>query len=123
MIRITPKILSIAPYVSTTWKNILSLHIEVRASVPILILSLSGGIRIHIPGMDKEMIRAIFLAHANYADAETRQTQPLKMPAQAEDENLSSLLQHDAEHANDRNLPVELLQKISSLSETLGIRD
>jgi hypothetical protein len=120
MMRITPKILSIPPYVSTTWKNILSLHIEVRSSVPILVLSLAAGIRIEIPGMDTAAIRAIFLAHAQYADAETLQEQPLKMLVKTEDEGF---LQHDASQANDNDLPVELLQKISSLSEALGIRD
>lgn len=116
MIRITPKILSIPPYVSTTWNNILSLHVEVNASMPILVLSLSGGIRIKIPGIDKETTQAIFLAHATYVGAE----KPLKILAKTEDE---SFLQHNAEQANDRDLPVELLQKISALSEALGIKD
>jgi hypothetical protein len=136
--RINQKILSIPPYISTTWKNVGSLHVEAHHSSLVLVVLLLSGTRIEIPGMDPGIIKAIFAAHASYIELEagtrpskiaTPQDQvfsmgiPLKSDFLSTFDNLGPLLQHNPERSEDPDLPEELIQKISMLSKTLGLRD
>ncbi len=136
--RINQKILSIPPYISTTWKNVSSLHVEAQHSALVLVVLLITGTRIEIPGLDPGIIKAVFAAHANSVELETAQ-RPSKIASPQDGpfsigmsfksellgafENMGPLLQHNQERSEDSDLPQELLQKISALSRTLGIRD
>lgn len=138
--RINPKILSIPPYISTTWKNVSSLHVEARHSSLVLVIILQSGTRIEIPGMDPGIIKAIFAAHAGFIELESNTgARPSKIGASHDAvfsfgtsikpdflsafENFGPLLQHNPDRSDDPDLPLELLEKISGLSRTLGLRD
>lgn len=142
---ITPKILSIPPYVSTSWKNIASMHVEHRNSDRILIVSLHNGTRIEIPQLETSTIEIIFNTHSRFLEHEenasnppTSPTSPLNLlPATgqilsfeipfrnglAEMEGLGSLLEHNPSQANSPDLPKEVLEKITQLSQTMSIND
>jgi hypothetical protein len=47
--RINNKILSIPPYISTSWKNIASLYLDVKDAENILVIVLAQGTSIEIP--------------------------------------------------------------------------
>src|SRR5690349_14036257 len=136
--RINQKILTIPPYISTTWKNVSSLHMESRHSILVLVILLTTGTRIEIPGMDPGIIKAIFAAHAGFVEAEPAQQRPTKseaknaflslgLPIKSDlieaFDNLGPLLQHNAEHSQDPDLPQGLLQKVASLAKTLGLKN
>lgn len=138
--KINSKILSIPPYISTAWKNVISLHIENQNSNLILIVSLINGTHVEIAGMDIGIIKTAFSAHASFIEQESSDQQltlsknllPLEqafsigLPLKSflsEADNTTPLLQHNAEQSDSPDLPAELLQKISALAKTLGIKD
>jgi|SRR5579862_316836 len=137
--RINQKILSIPPYISTTWKNVSSLHVESRHSTLVLVILLATGTRIEIPGMDPGIIKAIFAAHASFVEVESSAQRhsksdvskdpflsfglPIKSDLLEAFDSLGPLLQHNAERSQDPDLPKGLLQKVASLAKTLGLKD
>lgn len=150
--RINHKILSLPPYISTSWKNVISLHAEHRMGVVILSIGLVSGERIEVPNLELPIIDAIFQAHAKSMDLETSKTAqesvrehsesaptlmeqislsfPMKMSSgslentlESFGENFGPLLQHNPEQAEAPSLPVDILNKIATLSKTAGISD
>lgn len=147
---ITPTILSIPPYISTSWKSIASLHVETQLSHPLLVVTLTTGARINIPHLDTASLEAIFANHAKHLELEQgivptklppknpiSQTPsgqddlaasfsfPLETPFNAplNMDNMGAVLQHNPEQTDAPDLPKELIQKITSLSKTIGITD
>jgi hypothetical protein len=142
--KINPKILSIPPYISTSWKNIASLHIETQSSILILVVTLLSGARIEVPHLEQPMLEAIFAAHARFLEQEEKPQS--KLPAKSpfaflggheqllsmelpikngvvNMENFGTLLQHNPQQAESPDLPADILEKIAELSKTMGIDD
>lgn len=133
--KITQKILSIPPFISTSWKNVTSLHLEERNLVSFLIIGLLNGATIEIPNLDKSMLQAIFAAHEKYLEQETQnQVKPqtpiipdgnaatvVSLPLNLGIEpHMGSLLQHNPEAMDSPDLPKDLLEKIATLSKVVG---
>src|SRR3990167_7362648 len=112
--KITEKILSIPPYLSTTWKNIGSLSLK-GVGEWIVIVTLQNGLQVEIPHLDREAIDAIFEAHAKYAgegaslNPPYTLTLPLKGDGMGSFELFSSSMQHNPEQSHLEPLPPELL--------------
>jgi hypothetical protein len=136
--KINPKILSIPPFISTSWKNIISLHMEQYDSHPVVIVNMVNGTRVELPPLDSPIIEAIFIAHAKFLELEQHTSQnkttvqnrpteailsfgfsPIKMGI----ENLGSALQHNPEAADSPDLPKEVVEKIVAVSKAMGIED
>ena len=64
--KVNMKILSIPPYISTSWKNVVSLHIKSSADNPVLVIGLVNGSTIEIPNLDKASIASVFAAHEKH---------------------------------------------------------
>lgn len=137
---ISAKILSIPPYVSTSWKNIASLHVQRTSAGDVLILTLTSGARIEIPHIDAELINRIFAAHAEYITYEEKNApskSPLKNPLTPEQflfklpfpssklppEEFATLLQHDPMQAQGPDLPEDILSKITEITQSMAIED
>ncbi len=142
---INSKILSIPPYISTSWKNIASLHIENRMPILVLIVTLHSGVRIEVPNLQTSIIEEIFAAHSHFIEVEEKATQiktspktpfnflegseqllSLEIPLKngfAEMEGFGTLLQHNPHQANTPNLPPDVLEKITQISKTMGLDD
>lgn len=128
--QINDKILSIPPYISTSWKNIVSLQVETRSSGPILVVELTSGSRVEIPNLDQSAIERIFKAHANHLDIDSSKKLPLPQslafsfpfPIPGMD-GFTSVLQHNLEQANSPDLPLELIEKIGELAKTINVDD
>lgn len=138
--KINNKILSIPPYLSTSWKNIASLHVEPENLNYTLVVTLTTGSRIEIPQLEGPLLEAIFTAHSNYLeqDQQSSTRQPLKMFGQGETasfglpiriapgggdtlaEGLAPLIGHNPEQAEAPELPEELLNKISSIAKIVA---
>lgn len=126
--KITSKILSIPPYLSTTWKNISSLHAEEEGGGYKLIALLQNRTRVEVPGLTKEAVAEIFEAHARAAEAENSLPQspysfslPLKSDGSLE--LLSSSLQHNPDQADLPPLPPDVLKKITGVARAFGLED
>lgn len=135
--KINQDVLSIPPYISTSWRNISALHLEGSD----LIVTLQNGVTICIPNQRPEIVEEIFTVHALHIEEseskskaqkknERRKPKPEKgildfnfafSPEFGEIEGLGAMAQHNQEQANAPDLPPELLEKVSKLTGALGL--
>lgn len=132
--KINKKLLSIPPYISTSWDHIRSLRINHSS----LIISLTDGTQVEIPDLKPEIIEAVFLGHASFLDSPQEKKSPIKslfspdpnsMEAEGEMpfrlgfgtfDALGSALQHNPAHANSPDLPKEMLNKIAAIAKIVA---
>ena len=126
MKKITSELLSIPPYISTSWSNIVSLHVKENH---VLEISLQSGGMIEIPNLDATTIFEIFSMHAKHLEQKNplsnqsnMKVAPLRIGIEGMD-NLGSALQHNPQQAGMPDLPIEILSKISMIAKTVGVED
>lgn len=130
-------ILSIPPYISTSWKNIVSLHAETLSNFEKnLIITLTNESIIEVPGLDEKTLEQVFEQHAKFLDTESSHQKnlepktptgfslgiPIKMKEM--DPTLGpfgSLMQHNPEESSSADLPDEMLTKISAIGKVIGL--
>jgi hypothetical protein len=143
-IRINSHILSIPPYISTSWSSIASLHVEQQAANLVLVVTLLNGNCIEIPHLEGSLLETIFSAHAKFLEQDQPAAQnsfPPKSLMQTSDiaqhlmsielpsksnlelEQIGGALQHNPEQADSPDLPSDLIHKIAQLSQAIGIDD
>lgn len=129
--KINNQVLSIPPYISTSWKNINSILVDQSGNLVIL---LHTNAKISIPNLEKSIINVIFDAHAKYLEKEESDRRqktnptfsmgiPLKIGEGADSafESLGSAMQHNPANSNAPDLPEEVLNKIAAISKVMGI--
>jgi hypothetical protein len=134
--KITSKVLSIPPYISTTWGNISSLHVKEELGTYRLIVLLKDGPQVEIPNLDRGAIDAIFNAHAQFTEECALETQARKV---VEDSPISFSLplkgdvdgnvieafgpttQHNPDQADLPPLPPNVLKKIGAIASAFGV--
>jgi hypothetical protein len=138
--RINYKLLSIPPYISTSWESVTSIHLEKRDEETLLVVSLDNGICIEVPNLEPPIIDAIFAIHAKVIEQEDQLPTPsnssgaskkesvftfgFPLPVSMENlEQLGTFLQHNQTQAGSPDLPQEILGKVSALMKTIGIED
>lgn len=134
--KINEKILSIPPYISTSWDHVRTLHVKANA----LVISLKEGDIITIPNLSQEIISSIFSAHAAYlehkTEIETGPEQSLKQfsqlfnPEQGGEsafrigfnnpDALGSVLQHNPAQRDAPLLPPQILEKIAAVAKIIA---
>ncbi len=138
--KINQKILSIPPYISTAWKNVLSLHLEPQDGDTLLIIGLVNGSTIEIPKLDRQSLEAIFTAHEKFLEEEPASSTPFKEIRSIDplmtntsstimsiplnlgvDLSMGNILQHDPKAMDSPDLPKEVLEKISQLSKNINL--
>jgi len=139
--KINLKILSIPPYISTAWKNVISLHLEDRNGMPLLVIGLLNGSTIEVPNLDQSIIEATFSAHQKYLEQESGASTPQKDPVYppisfgglADDPSAlmnlplqfglegANMLQHNQEASDSPDLPHDMLEKIATLTKVIGL--
>lgn len=135
--KINPKFLSLPPYVSTSWKNVVALY--VRDSV--LFVSMFDGEMVEIPDLKQELLEVIFAAHAAFLEyeiarehftnkkeffapqsllaAESGAESPFHFGFSTLD-GFGSALQHNPSQANAPDIPQDILYKISSIARIVS---
>lgn len=130
--KITPKILSIPPYLSTTWKNISSLVVKPDGDFLKLVVILQNRVQVEIPSLNKEIVDQVFEAHAKYAELEGGPLFPLDgayhldLPfksAETGPELLSSSMHHNPDQKDLPPLPPDILKKIGTIVKAFGLED
>ena len=121
---INETILSIPPYISTSWDQVSALYMKGDD----LIVVLLEGETIAIPHLSEKEIDQIFTLHSKYLEKEelivsSQTISPSSdIPFQLDFGsmgNMQSAMQHNPEQANSPDLPLEVLQKISSVAKIL----
>lgn len=130
-IKITEKILSIPPYISTSWSRIAALF----AKGNLLSITLTNGITVEIPGLDPPTIESIYHYHAQHIEREqtpdiTRlkewqeQGEPnIRFAFGTSLEGLGSMMRHNPNQADSPALPPEILQKIRAITKIITSAD
>lgn len=130
--KITSKILSIPPYLSTTWKNISSLHVRPDGNLFTLVVLLQNRAQIEVPNLDKSTIDEIFEAHSRAADEEALPLFPLDSPFSFSlpigsdgllDSTGAPTFQHNPEQSSLPPLQPELLKKIAMVTRAFGLEE
>ena len=135
--KITAKIFSIPPYISTRWEFVLSLRVADGA----LAVTLKDGTVCTIPDLPKETLDQIFAFHAEaeeVQDKERENLQPLlesmktgfkdlmqmlsKLGANALG-SIGKALEHDPQNANLPELPEDMVKKVRLLLNVVPKED
>jgi hypothetical protein len=137
-IKINEKVLSIPPYISTSWSCISAMHMKES----FLVITLNDNHTIAIPELPADIITSAFDYHTAYLEAVNLGI-PAKQPLQSLErheqfnqlmeqggaalrlgfgslDGLNNAMQHNPEQANAPALPPEILQKISAISKILA---
>lgn len=121
--KITDKILSIPPYISTSWKNIVSLQVEPRSIGLVLVIELITGSKVEIPNLERPLLEQVFASHAKVIEDEGKgslMTTPMPFPfAFPNLEGLTSMIQHNEEQKESPPLPAEMLNRIAEMTKGL----
>lgn len=132
-IKITDKILSIPPYISTSWSRIAALHMKGG----VLAITLVDGDTLHIPNLNSETIHLIFQHHAVYLEKEQstavagpdlsrlkdmmEQEEPsIRLAFGSSMDGLGGMMQHNPNQTDAPDLPPEILQKISAIAKIIS---
>lgn len=122
-IKITDKVLSLPPYISTSWKNIVSLRVESRSYGHAFLIELASGGVVEVPNLDLKILETVFSTHARVVEQANSQensiTQTFAFPFPLPIEGLTSVLQHNPEQSDTPPLPTEMLEKLKSIKEIL----
>ena len=128
--KITTTILSIPPYLSTSWDQIVSIHTETIDASLVLIVSLRDGTKKEVPGLDGKTIEQIFEAHAQFLDLpqDFADLPPFSFSLQKEGDaatlpSFGDSLQHNGNQAKIPNLPRHILLKIAQIAKIFGLED
>ncbi len=137
--KINDKILSIPPYISTSWSRVAALHMKGST----LAITLVDGDTIQIPNLDAEHITLIFQYHSMYLEqglscsSHPSNQELSKLTGMMEQidepairlafgsplEGLGTMMQHNPNQADAPNLPPDILQKISAIAKIVGPPD
>ena len=133
--KVNDKILSVPPYLSTSWRNVLSLHVREN----FLVVTLRDGHAVSIPGLSGQDIDKIFKAHEGYLEHETAPG-PIHQRGLLGNlfsglgegsmqvnlgglDQLGGMFQHNPAQANSPALPSEILQKIATVAKMMAADD
>lgn len=135
--KINQHILSIPPYISTTWSNVSSLHVQ----DDILFVGLLDGESIGIPNLSPKEVTEIFTQHTKCMEADARDPSAgaIGMPIEKllsqfpiggtggsvrfdieGMEGMTSIMDHNPAQANAPDLPQEMIQKIAAIAQVVA---
>ncbi len=135
--KITQHILNLPPYISTAWQNILALQMKPGSSGPLLIVDLVHGDRVEIPDLTPSVIEQVFATHAAFLEQASQPktkigksdptsltlSLPMKLLGEGFEEQMNAILQHNPNAADSPDMPQEVLSKIATIAQSLGIED
>ncbi|MCF7806170.1 MAG: hypothetical protein K9M07_03940 [Simkaniaceae bacterium] len=139
--KINSKFLSLPPHISTSWKNITSIQLINEHGLSVLAIILMDGHIIKIPGLPKEIVEQVFIAHSEFLEMANEQEPALSsnndhvdfqkvamnmgVPMQFSLDGFQGFgaMQHNPEQANLPSLPPEILTKIASVAKALGMEE
>ncbi len=133
---ISKNIISIPPYISTSWSNVKALRMDSNT----LVIQLNNGDDISVPDLQPETVESVFTAHAASLDQdEHKTTQSHSSPGFAQSvfgsddmsfrfgfaglEGIGSAMQHNPAQMNAPDLPHEVLEKIASIAKVIAPND
>lgn len=121
--KINEYILSIPPYISTSWDNVS--HMQMN-STGALEITLHAGTNVVIPNLNQQTLELIFSSHAKSLESKGSMS-PFGLNLNQSGivlsgmENFTGMMQHDPNQSDAKNLPQEIIEKISEMGKAMGI--
>jgi len=128
---VTKRMLHLPPYISTSWENVIALHMEQDedSDDPLLVVTLSGGVQICIPDLREEMVQDLFALHAQIltmSGAEASE-EALKFTGDFHfarnpwepREVLQMLMRHQPSLRDEPPMPQAIINKLQSIGQLL----
>jgi hypothetical protein len=128
--KITDTLLSIPPYISTSWEEVSSLHMQGTD----LIISLKDSSSVLIPHLESSDIEKIFAAHTAFLEKQAQLEQPrekasieqiftLPLGGMESLAKMGEMLQHNPSYSGLPPLPEDAHQKIAALAKMIPEED
>ena len=134
--KITNRILSIPPYISTSWNEVSSLSYDEKTQT--LTVNLKDKPPISVPNLSKEEAEKAFDSHQQFLENPTSKISPKGFAGPGPGpgpigfgiplgengggiEGLGAAMQHNPDQKEAPDLPPELLAKISTVAKALGL--
>lgn len=126
--KITPKLLQIPPFLSTSWDQVTSLYVQTKQDLPLLTVTLKDGAIVEVPHLTQKELDEIFQAHAHFANSGLTTsllestfsfTFPTKLDTLLLD-SVASQLQHNPEQTNLPPIPSHILSKIIAILRSIN---
>jgi hypothetical protein len=135
--KITDKIISIPPYISTSWEKVSSMYKKDDD----LVVCLKDGTNVTIPHLSEEVITQLFTNHAVFLEQHPVEQKPqhshlpnalsnvdqlMQMPLKivfGTLESVAQALQHNPNQRNLPPLPPEIISKVSALGRIIPPED
>lgn len=130
LVKITDKLISIPPYLSTSWTSVA----HIRTAGDRLVFTMKDGESISIPGFPDPLVKQVFECHIQYLESEmTARSLPknFKLPEGMASPpelfrmgigspDMMNMMQHNGEQKNLPNLPQEVVEKISKILKVIA---
>lgn len=121
--KITPTLLSIPPFISTSWENVVSIQSRPVSSSFTLLITLKSGSLVEIPHLDKTTVDEIFEAHTRYSQPLSPISFSLPFTTDGPAGTFDGAMQHNPEQSNLPDLPPQILDRMATIAKALGIDD
>lgn len=124
-------ILSIPPYISTSWEQVAAVYIEYKQNIQMLVIELVSGNKVEIPNLDEKILETVFIKHSHFLENKPKDKPSVQPPA---DDNKHGIItfsmpipadgstlfmQHNIEQAQAPDLPKEILDKVVLMTKNL----
>jgi len=110
--KINEKILSLPPYLSTSWANVKSLRVIEQGD---LVVQLADGTSVKIPGLPQGILQSVFESHQRVLEGGMVLNSPPFIIGGPE-----GTVQHNIEMKDCPPLPEDMLQRIEAVSRAVG---
>lgn len=140
--KITDKLLSIPPYLSTSWMHVNALFManHPELGIPTLTVSLRDGQKVHLPELTPELVEIIFENHARFLNRDRAKSSvslmqlpakvslsswmpdwisALQMKLAGESDDLSLFMKHNPEINGAIPIPDEILHRVVAISRAI----
>ena len=143
MKKVGREILSLPPYISTSWKNVEALHLKKVEDEQILVVVLRDGTAVDVPGLQHDEMMQIFKAHAQYTtEQESVDQKPTRtgvklgpngdsavsfsLPFEGRNlvdgiENMGAFMQHNVKQSHAPDLPAHIIDRIVGITKACGV--
>jgi hypothetical protein len=124
--KINSKVLSIPPYISTAWENVISLQIDEATCR--LVVFLKNNAAVSVPNLSNDEMEEIFLYHNEYIESQNKKNFDASkpslgfgiLPSNLQD-TMSPMMMHDPSLKNSPDMPLDVMTKIVNVTKALGI--
>jgi hypothetical protein len=124
--KINSKVLSVPPYLSTSWENVISLQLDEASGR--LVVFLKNNAAVSIPNLSSDEMEEIFMFHNEHIESVNKKQNAAPKPnlsfglsTTSSEDLFNPLMTHDPLLKNSPDLPSDVMNKIVNVTKALGV--